>query len=425
MNKGPVLKLLHTSDWHLGRSLYGRRRYEEFEQFLNWLVQTVRERAIDVLVVAGDVFDTATPSNRAQALYYRFLQQMVLSSCRHVIIVAGNHDSPTFLNAPADLLKALDVHVIGHACEELSDQLVVLRDEHSHPQMIVCAVPYLRDRDVRVASVGETTQDKEHQLVDGIQQHYHRMAELVKTQRKALGVNVPVVATGHLYAAGGQIVDGDGVRDLYIGSLGQVRASVFSEVFDYVALGHLHVPQIVGGQSRIRYSGSPIAMGFGEAGQQKVVCEVTFKPTKSAASDWQLSIEAIEVPVFQRLIQVRGDIATIRSRLENLKRDGASIWVEVLYDAAEVVGDLREIIEQEVSGSSVEVLRVKLTGRNNTALTPLREDESLEDLTPTDVFERCLEAQQVSEGQRPALRETYKEVLALLDHQPARLEAAP
>src|SRR5690554_2619267 len=91
------MKLLHTSYWHLGRSLYGRKRDEEFGQFLQWMVQTVREREIDVLVVAGDVFDTATPGNRAQALYYQFLHQMVASPCRHIVIVAGNHDSPSFL----------------------------------------------------------------------------------------------------------------------------------------------------------------------------------------------------------------------------------------------------------------------------------------------------------------------------------------
>lgn len=425
MSKGRALKLLHTSDWHLGRSLYGRRRYEEFEQFLGWVVQTVRERGIDVLVVAGDVFDTATPSNRAQALYYQFLQQMVMSDCRHVIIVAGNHDSPTFLNAPAQLLKALDVHVIGHACDDLTDQLVLLRDEHDQPQMIVCAVPYLRDRDVRSASVGETMQDKERQLFDGIQQHYQQMAALVQIELDGLGQRVPVVATGHLYATGGKTMDGDGVRDLYIGSLGQVHAGVFSDVFDYVALGHLHVPQLVGGQSRIRYSGSPIAMGFGEAGQQKVVCEVTFSPADSDRAQCQLLVETVAVPVFQRLQQIRGDLATIRERLAVLKGESVSVWVEVLYDAAEVVGDLREIIEREVAGSLIEVLRVKLAGRSNPAITPLREDESLEDLTPLEVFDRCLASHQVSEEQRPALRDTYREVLALLDQQPSSLEAAP
>ena len=107
------MRILHTSDWHIGRTLYGRKRYEEFEAFLTWLAETIQENAIDALLVAGDVFDTSAPSNRAQELYYRFLCRVATSSCRHVIVVAGNHDSPSFLNAPKELLKALNVHVVG------------------------------------------------------------------------------------------------------------------------------------------------------------------------------------------------------------------------------------------------------------------------------------------------------------------------
>ena len=95
------LKILHTSDWHLGRRLYGRLRYEEFEAFLQWLKDTISAQQVDILIVAGDIFDTMTPSNKAQALYYEFLGKVSRSCCQHVVIVAGNHDSPTFLDAPS------------------------------------------------------------------------------------------------------------------------------------------------------------------------------------------------------------------------------------------------------------------------------------------------------------------------------------
>lgn len=107
------MRLLHTSDWHIGRTLYGRKRYEEHESFLSWLAKTIQDKAIDVLLVAGDVFDTSAPNNRAQELYYRFLCRVAASSCRHVVAIAGNHDSPSFLDAPKELLKALDIHVVG------------------------------------------------------------------------------------------------------------------------------------------------------------------------------------------------------------------------------------------------------------------------------------------------------------------------
>ena len=177
------MKLLHTSDWHIGRTLYGRKRYEEFEAFLAWLAEMIQRNEIDVLLVAGDIFDTSAPSNRAQELYYRFLWKVAPSSCRHVIIVAGNHDSPSFLNAPKALLRALDVHVIGSPSESLEDEVLVLRNEQDVPELIVCAVPYLRDKDIRVAEAGESVEDKERNLLVGIRNHYAAIAALAERKR--------------------------------------------------------------------------------------------------------------------------------------------------------------------------------------------------------------------------------------------------
>ncbi|WP_419605784.1 exonuclease subunit SbcD, partial [Thiolapillus sp.] len=221
------MKVLHTSDWHIGRSLYGRKRYEEFEAFLTWLAETIQENSIDALLVAGDVFDTSAPSNRAQELYYRFLCRVAASSCRHVVVIAGNHDSPSFLNAPKELLKALDVHVVGSSTESLEDEVLVLRNQQGVPELIVCAVPYLRDRDIRVAEASERIKDKERKLIDGIRTHYAAVAALAEQKREELGVNIPIVAMGHLFTAGGRTVDGDVVRELYVGSLAHVTAGIF------------------------------------------------------------------------------------------------------------------------------------------------------------------------------------------------------
>ena len=122
----PKLKLLHTSDWHLGRSLYEHKRYEEFEKFLDWLAEFIQEQRIDVLLVAGDIFDTTIPGNRAQELYYQFLTKVSLTCCRHMVITGGNHDSPSFLNAPKDLLRYFNVHVIGAITDSLEDEVLSL-----------------------------------------------------------------------------------------------------------------------------------------------------------------------------------------------------------------------------------------------------------------------------------------------------------
>ena len=283
------LIILHTSDWHLGRRLYGRMRYEEFEAFLSWLQDTISLQQVDVLIVAGDIFDTMTPSNRAQALYYEFLGRVSKSCCQHIVIVAGNHDSPTFLDAPSNVLKFLNVHVIGTACEDLNDEVMVLDDAAGTPHCIIAAVPYLRDRDVRSSSAGESADSKDANVIKGIRAHYDEVASIAKAQQAALTKmhqrQIPIIATGHLFALDSKTTEDDGVRDLYVGNLGQISADMFDDGFDYVALGHLHVPQRVGGREHIRYSGSPIAMGFGEARQQKQVLLVQFGAVENGFKD--------------------------------------------------------------------------------------------------------------------------------------------
>ena len=283
------LTILHTSDWHLGRRLYGRMRYEEFEAFLSWLQETISAHKVDVLIVAGDIFDTMTPSNRAQALYYEFLGKVSKLCCEHIVIVAGNHDSPTFLDAPSKVLKFLNVHVIGTACDDLNDEVLVLDAVDGTPHCIIAAVPYLRDRDVRGSHAGESADSKDTNVIKGIRAHYDEVASIAKARQEHLSNahqrHIPIIATGHLFAAGSKTTEDDGVRDLYVGSLGQISADMFDDGFDYVALGHLHVPQRVGGCEHIRYSGSPIAMGFGEAKQQKQVLLVEFGEVEKSLSD--------------------------------------------------------------------------------------------------------------------------------------------
>lgn len=405
--KLPPLKLLHTSDWHIGRTLYGRKRYEEFEAFLTWLAETIEQNEIDALLVAGDVFDTSAPSNRAQELYYRFLCRVAASSCRHIVVVAGNHDSPSFLNAPKELLKALDVHVIGSSTASPEDEVLVLRNEQDAPELIVCAVPYLRDRDIRVAEAGESVEDKERKLIDGIRTHYAAVAALAEQKREELGADIPIVGTGHLFTAGGQTVDGDGVRELYVGSLAHVTAGIFPACFNYLALGHLHVPQKVNGSETIRYSGSPLPMGFGEAKQQKSVCQVEFHSTAA-------SVQLIDVPVFQKLERVKGDWDGISNRILELSATDSQGWLEVIYDGTEVIGDLRERLEAAMSGTQMEILRIKNNRIIDRVLGQIHEEETLDDLNVNDVFERCLAVHDVPEEQRPELLRAYQETVSSL-----------
>lgn len=434
-----MLSLLHTSDWHLGRRLHGMARYAEFERFLAWQVAALRAQAIDVLLIAGDIFDTMTPSARAQALYYNFLVQAA-QICRHVVVVGGNHDSANFLNAPKPLLKAFDIHVIGSISDTRRDDLLVLNDCDGVPELIVLAVPYLRDRDIRQVSAGESLADKAQKLVQGIAQHYGEMTELAKAEQArilaAYGRHVPLVGTGHLFTAGGST--GDGVRELYVGSLAHVGADIFDSALDYVALGHLHLPQTVAGQARIRYSGSPIAMGFGELKHDKLVHIVRFGEavalddflahaaanlTPDTPKDLALQpfaherlsptvlLESLRVPVFQRLARVSGDWQTIAKALEDLKQSGEVMWLEVTYTGDEALPDFVGQVDALVADSRLLVLK-KINQTESTAIlhaqTP---DESLQDLDVHEVFERRLAVSHTSDAQKDMLRALYAEVL--------------
>lgn len=410
MNSSPSLRLLHTSDWHIGRTLYGRKRYESFAAFLLWLADTLRERRVDVLVVAGDVFDTSAPSNRAQELYYRFLCR-VRETCRHVVVVAGNHDSPSFLAAPRELLRALNVHVVGAVSDDPEQEVLVLRDRRGEPELIVCAVPYLRDRDIRTAEAGESLEDKERNLVEGIRRHYAEVCALAEARRSR--PDLPLVATGHLFTSGGLTAEGDGVRQLYIGSLARVAADAFPDAIDYLALGHLHIPQKVGGSDSRRYSGSPLPMNFGEK-NGKSVCLVDFTGRRAA-------VERIPVPRFQALERVEGAWDSIEARLKDLAAGEERPWLEVIYTGAEVIPDLRERLEKLTQGTGMELLRVKNTRLYERALH--REDvDSLDALDVHDVFERCLAAHDVPEEQRPELRRTYREAVTSLLENDSRAE---
>ncbi|MFP4014493.1 MAG: exonuclease SbcCD subunit D C-terminal domain-containing protein [Chitinispirillaceae bacterium] len=419
------MKILHTSDWHLGRSLYGRKRYEEFARFLDWLTETIEKESIDALLVAGDVFDTGTPGNRAQELYYRFLCSVSNSCCRHIVVIAGNHDSPSFLNAPRELLRALNVHVVGAATGIPEDEVVVLYDEE-RPEAVVCAVPYLRDKDIRTVEPGETIEDKNVKLVEGLKKHYSQIVAAAEKKRTELirqskisneKRKIPLIAMGHLFTTGGKIVDGDGVRELYVGSLAYVGMDSFPSSIDYLALGHLHVPQKVGGAEHIRYSGSPIPMGYGEATQEKSVVIID-TGTENSDVNSDESIENIKpeiknfpVPCFQPLVRIVGSLDDIYAKIEQLKGQKSRAWLEIEYTGEDITGDLREMIHEALADSEMEICRIKNKRVIDRVMSSVGEEETLDDLDAKDVFSRCLDAFSVPEDDRVGLMNSYYEIL--------------
>lgn len=410
-----TLRLLHTSDWHLGKRLHQEQRYQEFADFLAWLINAINEQHVDMLIVAGDIFDTMTPSNKAQELYYRFLGQVAKTACRHVIIVAGNHDSPTFLDAPKSILNALDIKVIGTASDDIHDELLIL-DKHGEPEAIVLAVPYLRDKDVRDSGSFDDIANKEYDTIQGIAKHYQRLSEHAKKERQrilqAFNKKIPIIATGHLFVAGSQISSkDDGMRELYVGTLGQISADIFDDSLDYVALGHIHAPQKVANQERIRYCGSPIALGFGEINKPKQVLLVDFDDSN------QPNIQALPVPIFQKLARITGDWAEISEQIQQLIKQNQSIWLEVIYTGQELRPMLSQDVRELLDGTQVLALNIQNRTLYEQSLNAQQPPTmNLKQLSEMDIFERLLDKKDITDDERHGLKQAYQTLLLAIHH---------
>jgi len=356
------------------------------------------------LLVAGDVFDSTLPSHRAQELYYQFLSSLLKTCCRHVVVTGGNHDSPSLLNAPTGLLKALHINVIGSIkSESIRDEVITLTDLNGKPELIVCAVPYLRDKDIRTVEAGESMEDKARKLVEGIAGHYSEVAQIAREEKANHG-EVPIVAMGHLFTSGGRTTEGDGVRDLYVGTLAHVGAGIFPDYFDYVALGHLHLAQQAGDFHHIRYSGSPIPMGFGEAGQEKKVILAEF-------ASGEMKITEQSIPCFQQLVGISGDEDTITATMTELKEQGSSAWLEIDYNGKLSALELNQLITNLLDNSNLEVRRVKNRRIAEKILNRENDLETLDSLDLQDVFSRCLDAHDKIGEEREELLKTFSELL--------------
>nr|MBF0221667.1 exonuclease SbcCD subunit D C-terminal domain-containing protein [Desulfobulbaceae bacterium] len=401
------MRILHTSDWHLGQNFYTKDRKKEHEKFLNWLLHCLTANQVDALIVAGDIFDTAAPPNYALEQYYRFIKGLAKTPCRQTVIVGGNHDSASNLQAPKDLLKLFNVHIVGSISKQSSvEDILVLDNDKGEPVGVVCAVPFLRERDIRSAVPGETYADKSLAYQNGIASYYCNMLTEALKICAGLGgaVRLPIIATGHLFTAGSEL--SDGVRDIAVGSLDGISTSVFPAGYDYVALGHLHKPQRVGGHDTIRYSGSPLPLSFGEARLAKQVVIVDFVAGKPA------EIRTVEVPGFQAIESVKGDWPVIENYFDSIRNREDEIWLEVVLETDDWGEQAKVRIDALAKGTSAQVLVVKRAGRNVLALRETASRPTLAEFLPAEVFGELLKLAEIDdEVKRTELTLCHDELL--------------
>ncbi|MBF8163257.1 exonuclease subunit SbcD [Ectopseudomonas hydrolytica] len=401
------MRILHTSDWHLGQHFMGKTRQAEHQAFCAWLLEQVRSHAVDVLLIAGDVFDTGAPPSYAREQYYRQVVELRDAGCA-LVVLGGNHDSPAMLGESRSLLAQLGTQVVPGVGVDLAEQVRVLHDREGVPGAILCAVPFIRPRDVTASQAGQSAQDKQQSLQQAIAEHYRALHELAQHQRDELGLALPIIATGHLTTVGASA--SESVREIYVGSLEAFPTSAFPPA-DYIALGHIHRPQKVGGLEHIRYSGSPIALSFDEARQQKEVLLLTF-------GDGSLqSITPLPVPVFQPMASLCGSLKELAGAIAEQAAQGMPerpVWLEVQVSSDDYLSDLQSRINALCEGLPVEVLRIRRERGTASASLASEARETLDELSVEDVFSRRLQQEALDEDDSRRLQGLYRQVLETL-----------
>ncbi|NQY88945.1 MAG: exonuclease subunit SbcD [Colwellia sp.] len=391
------MRIIHTSDWHLGQYFYGKSRAKEHQQFLTWLLTQVKSHAIDAIIVAGDIFDTATPPSYARQMYFNFISEIQSLDCQ-LVILAGNHDSVSMLAESKELLSALSTRVIANVSDlenidNLAEQVFILKNNKEEPQAVICAVPFIRPRDVIKSQQGQSASDKSKSLQQAIVDHYQALFEHAQQLVKGSKLELPIIATGHLTALG--VTSSDSVRDIYIGTLEALPSNAFP-LADYIALGHIHRAQKVDKTEHIRYCGSPIALSFDEAKHNKRVLLVDFKANKLS------SVTDLIVPCFQPLAMVKTSLSKLSQDVEKLltelnlsqnnnqnnsKNKSQKLWLDIELVDSDRLSDLQPRIAALVADFPVEILLVRRAKQIRQQLMQAQQNNStLSELTLDEVF---------------------------------------
>ena len=447
------MKILHTSDWHLGQSFFTKSRKNEHAAFLKWLLQQVEVHQIDAIIVAGDVFDTGTPPSYARELYHAFIGELQGMQCT-LVVLGGNHDSVSVLNESKALLKYLNSHVIASTYGDLSEQVIMLNDRNGQPCAVLCAVPFIRPRDVLVSEAGQSATDKRQALGDAIKQHYGALynealslrASIEEKQAEQGSENsaaIPIIATGHLTALG--VSQSESVRDIYIGTLEGFDAKGFPPA-DYIALGHIHRPQKVAKTEHIRYSGSPIPLGFDELNTQKQVVLVTFEIESTTPT-----ISTLPVPRFQAMEVIKGDLKAIEAAInksdaitlasqtddavseldevdkalsefnktisatDNAISSKDPVWLCIEVETEDYLTDLQQRIQGLLEGKNAEILQLKRKRKRMVNSLTEKQNVQLSELSVNDVFEARLALESIEDNTTSESAPTESAQATLLD----------
>lgn len=395
------MKILHTADWHIGKKLHKQELSKDFDLFIGWLCDSITSEAIDVLLISGDIFDLANPSSEARKQYYRALIRLRKLDCK-LIITGGNHDSPAMLDAPGEILKELEMHVIGGLPKKPEDLIIPLDNKKGETEIVVAAVPFLREADLRSAGEGQSYEDRMQAVRGGIKQYFEKATDLCREKYPG----VPAIALGHLFAAGAETSESE--REIQIGNQAAFNALQFGNYFSYIALGHIHKPQKVNAEVPTYYSGSPIPLSFSERRDKKRV--LLLDTTKSWIP------ENLPVPAFRSLLKISGSLEELKEKLKQpgeVKQLDSLLEIELReqdYDAQKIV-ELDNLVSN-FSKNGFEIVKHRAYFENRiSGAGEMYTRQHLEDLKPRDVFLELINRHEYSEENKEEILAAFDELL--------------
>lgn len=392
------MKIIHTADWHLGQTFFDYDRKAEHLVFLEWLKKKIHELSADILLIAGDVFDSPNPSAESQKMYYHFLRDVTAQNPDlQIIIIAGNHDSAARLEAPNPLLEEMNIAVRG-IIKRTSDgeidfnHLIIPLNKGGY----CLAVPYLRQGDYPDAET----------YAQGVRKMYETIYESVKDK------NEPVIALGHLQATGSEISDNDRSERAIIGGLECISPDSFAREIAYTALGHLHRAQRVSGRENVRYAGAPLPMSFAERNNKQGVTYVKIaEETEIERIEFEPPVKLMSIP--DKPLSLNNVLDEI-SQLPDGEIDKNSPYLEIKILITEPEPSLRHQIEEALKTKSVRLARIVANIPQKDSETKTITHEDLQTINPmdmaADIFRRRFGGEDMPEKMKSLLQSVIQEV---------------
>ncbi len=404
-----MLKILHTSDWHIGKKIYGIDLASDHKLFFKWLIETIKEQQIDAILVSGDIFDLSNPSVESRTIYYDILVELQKADCQ-VVITGGNHDSPMVLNAPRELLKALNISVVGKMTENISDIFIPIKNRNGEVKAVVVAVPYLREYDLKINISIQSFNERIEQFQKATCQLYNNLANEVAEQFP----NIPLFAMGHFMGIGSTVSDSE--RELQIGNLNALEISKLTEGFDYLALGHIHRPQQLKSNIPAIYSGAPISLSFSEFDDKKEVKIIEI-------NNFEISnITSLEVPKFRKLERIKGSFNDILVKLENLKSNDYQL--QTLIELEFIEKERNPILDDQIQtlidnwqepDSKIVKYRISYTETSNQTEQWIDDTIKIDEIKPIDIFLSHIESLNLGAEKSALAEEAFRELLLSVD----------